>query len=256
MEPDLKRQWANKHLQLLKVEIDHFCHNNSYTVEAEEDLQAGKYVIKITHPNLFNAIHAVLTLGDFVSTLRTCLDYLICQLVAQNGFQPGGRTCFPICSAWNHANRRSLNEATLGMSDPAKSVVQALQPYNLGENYKQSHLWRLGTLCNLQKHRQITAFKTDPPWQFRTNQYDTAGDDLITTEQVGNCSIVCLPLAAKEHVEFNPQGTEVGLRFIDNKAEIDLEYQDLVEMYEFVANDVLPAFLSFFPDPCVSWAPR
>jgi len=53
-------------------------------------------------------------------------------------------------------------------------------------------------------------------------------------------------LAIKEYVEFNPDGTGVELRFVESDEGIDLGYQDVVAMYDFVADDLLPAFQGFF----------
>jgi hypothetical protein len=57
-----------------------------------------------------------------------------------------------------------------------------------------------------------------------------------------------LPIASKDYVDFNPD-RRIDLRFYDEREGIDLGYQDLVEMYDFVANSVLPAFAGFFPQP-------
>jgi len=245
LEPDLRKQWAKKHLQLLKTEIDHFCDNNSGRVEAEEDRENGKFIIKLTSPHIFNAVHAVLTFADFLWNLRSCLDYLASQLILKNGIRPRELSCFPIVSVWNHNGRRRFLAATLGMANPAIAVVHAFQPYHLGSEYRSSHLWRLATLCNTQKHRSIAAFAAIPPWQFKINGYVEKSID-VETEQLGECTILRFPIAIKEYVEFNPDGTGVELRFVESDEGIDLGYQDVVAMYDFVADDLLPAFQGFF----------
>ncbi len=252
-EPDLKRQWASKHLQALKLEIEHFSDSNPYKISIEENANSGEYSILLTHPELANALPAVLIFGDFVNNLRACLDYLAWQLVIQNGQIQTMETCFPMSHRGNHDGRRMISRAVVGMSDAAIAIIDSFQPYHAGDDYKLSHLWRLATLCNIQKHRQVSPFATQPPWQFCLK-----GDPLreawtVRSEQIDNCTIMHFPLAAKDYIEFKPEGTKADLRFIDSEAGIDVGYQDLLEMYNFVTNEVIPSFVNIFPNPDVPW---
>jgi hypothetical protein len=115
-----------------------------------------------------------------------------------------------------------------------------------------THLWRLATLSNIQKHRQISPFAVQPPWQFCLKGDRPGEITEIFTQQIDNCTIVTFPLIAKDYVDFNPEGTNAELRFYERAEGIDVGYQDFVEMYEFVKNDLIPAFARFFPDPGIS----
>jgi len=252
-EPDLKRQWALKHLENLRAEIDHFCDNNLYTVETEECRETEQYVIKLFHPNILCAVQAILTFGDFIGTLHTCLDYIASQLVLQNGSVVMTSTAFPTCERANHRGREKFQRATQGMSPAAIAVVESFQPYQLGNDYKNHPLWKLTTMCNIQKHRHIAAFTAKPPWQFRLDGDPDRENWVLNTEQIENCSIFRFPLAAKEFIEFNPEGIKTTLRFVAPDEGIDVGYEDLIAMYIYVANNVMAAFAGFFPDPCVPW---
>jgi hypothetical protein len=244
-EPDLKRQWAKKHLDSLKSEIDTFNQRHPYEIVTEEEPNTGTYIIRIVHPPLLEALPAVLTFGDFVSCLRASLDYLAWQLALLNGTWPTRETCFPICDRNTVDAQVRIAKATFGIPDPAIAVIKSLQPYHFGDAYKSTHLWRLNTLWNIDKHRHISAFSVLPAWQFCLREsYDGGG--VLSTEQIDNCTVMRLPIAAKDHVEFNTN-RQVDLRFLDQREGIDLGYQDLVEVYDFVTNSVLPAFSGFFP---------
>jgi hypothetical protein len=108
-------------------------------------------------------------------------------------------------------------------------------------------------MCNIQKHSHIAAFTAKPPWQFRLDGDPDRENWVLNTDQIDNCSIFRFPLAAKEFIEFNPEGIKTTLRFIAPDEGIDVGYEDLIAMYIFVANNVMPAFAGFFPDPCVPW---
>lgn len=253
LEPDLKRQWALKHLQGLKQEIDYFCENNLYEIKTEEDAETGQYAITLIHPNIMKAIGAVLMFGDFVGTLHTCLDYIASQLVLQNGSALMTSNAFPICGRNNHKGRERFQRATIGMSHSAIAVIESFQPYHQGGDFKLSPLWRLSTMCNIQKHRHIAAFAAKPPWQFCLRGDQNREGWYMGQEQIDNRTIFRLPLAAKDFVEFNPEGVKTKLRFVDDNEGIDVGYEDLDEIYNFVSDKVLPAFAGFFPDPSTLW---
>lgn len=254
-DPDLKQQWAHHHLGLLKKEIQLFSVQNPAVIEPEEDTEAGEYIVKIYQPNLVNALVAVLTFGDFVNNLRASLDYLIWQLVIQNGQSPTVNNSFPIIEEDNHHGRRALIRACTGVSAKVLPIIESFQPYRSGTNNGSSHLWRLATLCNIQKHRQISPFAAQPPWQFSISSDSEPKGWSFRTERIDNCSVMAFPLAAKDHIVLNPAGTICELRFIDSETGINLGYEDLREMYSFVADEVMPAFFAFFPEPDVPWRP-
>lgn len=133
------------------------------------------------------------------------------------------------------------------MPDAAISIVKSFQPYNAGDDFRLSHLWRLNKLWNIDKHRHIPAHGVLSNWQFR---YCTE-IPRPTPDQVDDCTIIRVALADKDKVEFNPE-LSCELRFIDEREQIDVGISDLAEMYDFVANTVIPAFAGFFPQSVVA----
>lgn len=245
-EPDLKRQWANKHLETLKTTIESFVQNHPYQILGEEDFEASQYVIKILHPNLLEALPTVLALGDFVTCLRSSLDWLAWQLCLLGGDWPTRANQFPIFDKNTVDTQIAIAKATFGIPEAAISIMKSLQPYNSGNDFKSTHLWRLSMLCNIDKHRHISAFRPVPPWQVRFSGELAHPEWNIIREQVDNCTVMRVPLATKDHVDFNPD-RGIEFRFFDKREGIDIGYQDLIEMYDFVATKVIPAFSSFFP---------
>jgi hypothetical protein len=63
------------------------------------------------------------------------------------------------------------------------------------------------------------------------------------------------PLADKSKVEFNPN-VGMKVRFIDKESGLDIGFSDLVEIYDFVADTVFPAFAGFFPQPVIPGQPK
>jgi len=93
----------------------------------------------------------------------------------------------------------------------------------------------------------------EPPRQFRFREgWAAEAADRIFTRQVDDCAIVTVPLMMKDYVEFNPDGTQIDLRFYENTEGIEVGYQEFAAMYEFVKDTLVPAFTRFFPDPGLS----
>lgn len=257
-EPRAKCSWAKKHLDTLKIAIDVFGKENPYKIDTEVDTQSSQYIIKIIHPNIVNAIPAVMMLGDFAETLRASLDYIAWQLALLSGSWPRRETSFPIVERYTFDAHQLFAKTTFGIPDAAVAVMKMLQPYHSGDAYLSHHLYRLSHLCNIDKHRHISVYSVIPDWQWCLEGYSGGGQML--TEQVDYCTIMRLPLAAKDYVKFNPD-CGIALRFsIQSKMEpperFDLSYQDLVEMYEFVAKVAIPAFTCFFPDTEIPGQPN
>ena len=73
-EPRAKCAWAKRHLDdPLKVHIEGFGKDNPYKIEGEIDVHSSQHVVKITHPDILQAIPIVMILGDFAENLRTSL---------------------------------------------------------------------------------------------------------------------------------------------------------------------------------------
>jgi len=248
-DADFKRQWANKHLKSLKAEIEALSQRYPYEISANDDPSTGDHLVQITHPTILPGIQAVLYLGDFICSLRSALDHIAYQLASLTSPAPSREICFPIYEKNTVDFQVKIAKSTFGIPDPAVAIIKMLQPYHYGDAYKTSHLWRLNTLWNIDKHRHISPFTVLPKWQILIPEWDYSLP-LPEREQIDNRTIMRIPAAFKNQVQFNPD-RDIELRFFDEREGFDIGCDDLVEMYQFVSDEVFPAFAGFFPQPGV-----
>jgi hypothetical protein len=101
--------------------------------------------------------------GDCLQCLRSCLDYLVWELVLASGGTPGKNNMFPIAltkAAFENAvtSQRRLD----GVDANAIATIEELQPFRTHPAESQmSPLAVLEELTNLNKHRRmfLTAFE-------------------------------------------------------------------------------------------------
>jgi hypothetical protein len=94
-------------------------------------------------------------IGDCVQNTRTSLDYLVRELVLAANNQPTDHEMFPIChtaGAFKHALRRGQ---LTGVPKDAITVIESVQPYQLGQDWGNSILWVLNEFANINKHRRL-----------------------------------------------------------------------------------------------------
>jgi hypothetical protein len=89
--------------------------------------------------------------GDAVQTLRATLDHLAYALA---GKKAGGHTQFPIFSDVAEFAQQGVPRLA-GMSDPAKTAIEGLQPYHAGQQFKSNPLWKINRMSNIDKHRLL-----------------------------------------------------------------------------------------------------
>src|SRR5207248_448866 len=123
--------------------------------------------------------------------------------------------------------------------DAAVVLIKSFQPYNYGETYKSSHLWRLHKLWNIDKHRHITAYTTEvifaiPPGARSFQRFDDRLE-------------IYVPFASVQgNIDVQPHGA-VGVEFGNVTEGIRLTVQDLLDIHQFIADEVIPKFVGFFP---------
>ena len=243
-DPKLKLQWAKKHLDALAVEIAIFKESNKYRILVRDDQENEWYIIRFQLPHNDHVFKLALIAGDFIASLRSSLDHLAWQLALLSASIPSRHTCFPICEEDSPKTQRWITRCTHGISAGAISIMMSFQPYNSGEAFKATHLWRLNSLWNIDKHRHIAPHGVSTDWLFNLNfEQDTQ----IPMEELDDGGIMRIPIALKDKVIFNPTPGGVDVFFGDRSERLELSLKDLIEMYEFVATTVIPAFASFFP---------
>jgi len=244
-DPHLKLGWAKKHLAALAMEVGVFKKSNKYLVSTQEDSENGWYIIRFQLPHNDHVFTIALIVGDFIASLRSSLDHLAWQLALLSGRVPSRDICFPICEKDSLDTQIKITKSTYGIPDAAISIVKSLQPYNSGDGYKATHLWRLNALWNIDKHRHIAPHGVSTGWLFKF----TPGVNVeIPTEELDDGGIMRIPIALKDKVEFNPSPNEIDIFFGDRTERNELSLEDLIDMHEFVATKIFPAFAGFFPN--------
>lgn len=93
--------------------------------------------------------------GEIIYNVRTALDHLAWQVVLRCGGQPTRQTAFPIFAdedSFDESSQRML----AGMSEEARVLIRALQPFVTGRDHPQMEtLWVLHELHNIDKHRVL-----------------------------------------------------------------------------------------------------
>jgi len=101
--------------------------------------------------------------GDFLQCLRSCLDYLVWELVLAAGNEPNKNHMFPITMK-EKTFQDDLKRGRLAGVDPAAiELIDKLQPYHLSEaDRERSTLAAINELTNVNKHQRIllTLFAT------------------------------------------------------------------------------------------------
>jgi hypothetical protein len=242
-DPNLKLQWAKKHLEALATEIAIFRQSNAYEVSTQEDLQNGWYIIQIRLLHDDRVFTAALIAGDFIHCLRCSLDHLAWQLALLSGHIPSREISFPICERDSVDTQVRIAKCTYGFPDAAIAIVKAFQPYKSGDAYRSTHLWKLNDLWNIDKHRHIAPHGVFSDWVFKV---DLPKPTQFETEELNDGSLIKIPIALKEKVSLNPS-PGIDIRFGTRAEGTDLGLSDLIEIYDFVALTVIPAFACFFP---------
>jgi hypothetical protein len=240
LDPDLKRQWAKKHLDSLAAEIATFKSLHKPNITVEDDLLNGWHLIHVEIPHNERVFQIALTAGDFISSLRASLDHLAWQLALLSGIDPSKDICFPICAVDNASARKYIRKSTCGMPPEAIRIIESMQPYHDNQP-PQTHLWRLHTLWNIEKHRHIAAHRVVTGWVIKceggTNLSGYAADKGV---------VYRVPIGEKNRVELNPNLSDFEIRFTDNRLGIDIDFTDFNRIYDFMTDNVIPAFSGLF----------
>jgi hypothetical protein len=148
-------------------------------------------------------------------------------------------TQFPIIESWERDNGKGRFIAALpDVPDEAVASIRELQPANRRDSPESHPLWRLNYICNLDKHRKIPAEGSrvalnlpTPPGTFKV-------------EEFADNTVLSVPLAEKAKLDMHP---EVGFQVVfGDSTRLLIGPDEIREIYEFIRDDVLPRFSSFF----------
>jgi hypothetical protein len=240
-DPETKLAWAKSHLELLYGEIAQFT-ANPYAVMREDDLEHGWHILRLKLLDVPRRISLIA--GDAVYSMRASLDQLAWSLARPSGIPK--RVAFPIIDGPTLTKERldSFKRSLAGVPPEAICEIDSLQPYHRGTHYKTHPLWRLDELCNLDKHRRIPANGSIAVLNFPNL---VPGDPAsmtttITTSDEG--FVVRIPIALKNKLDgYKTQAFEV--MFGGDASGISEHFRGLIQIYKFIAEDVLPRFARF-----------
>ncbi len=234
----LKLAWAKKHLEAFDVEVGKFLKGKTHTSWTEDDLDAGEYVLHLEPEPI--PVEIGLTAGDAIACLRASLDHLACALTKTPLGTPNHKASFPIIPTDSSDGLKLLKKCVSGIPTDAIKIIKALQPYNDGDAYKFTKLWKLHRLWNIDKHRRIPLHGTAAqiPVTFPPDMPPISGG-------TDNSGIMRFPLAAKPYVQFNP-AVKINVYLGDKSEGIFVSAGELVEIYKFVHHSVFPMFGEFF----------
>jgi len=242
-EPYLKTTRAKVHLEDLKGKLRAFLHSKPYTVTAEDDFDAGRYVV-IIKPNVVPDEVALIA-GDFFYCLRCALDQAVFFLAKLNLADPV-HTQFPIQDSFSKDGRLRFARQTAGVPAEAVRIIEELQPYNRGDraSARACLLWELNALCNTDKHRRIPVHSQISDFYF-PDLPQTAKKDLTVNFRQDHAVCASVPLALKGKMTLDPDFA-MDIFFGDMAVGVKCGVDRVGTMYEFVADSVLPRFARFF----------
>lgn len=150
----LKIERAGEHLHSLDAEVRGYIKRSPYAVMVDYNPEGNRpraFVVE-PPPRQLSVI-----VGDYIHNLRSALDHLACQCVISGGGTVTNRTQFPIFeNAGVYQDRVHHRRAGLeGASVACVAYVESLQPYHRGNRASGHPLAIIGTLSNLDKHRQL-----------------------------------------------------------------------------------------------------
>lgn len=124
--------------------------------------------VEITIPEI--DAHLNTLVGEVLHNLHSALEHLGWQLVSHAGGEPTEQTYFPICHVAPATNKKGQQVGpgiAGGISDAARTLIDAVQPYKWGDDYTSHPLWVLHRLWNIDKHRHVIARGTHTTVVFR-----------------------------------------------------------------------------------------
>lgn len=185
--------------------------------------------------------------GDCLQNLRSCLDYLVWELVLPARNTPTERHGFPICKqhkGWKGALRAGRVE---GIPDEAVRIIESLQPCLLHEPERyENPLYLLDHLANVNKHRHIplTLIKAFRSEEFPTVEID--GQLWSSSERLSMKNRTALESGIKPQ-DIPPGSQIVAFMSIAEGAAKEKDVSQLLnDLAAYVQTGVLSKFECFF----------
>ncbi len=120
---------ARAHISALEVSIESFRRSRPLELGWRDSADGSERTFFLKTVPLV-PIEIPLVAGDAIHNIRSSLDHLAYELVKVNGRNPTLDTCFPVfvsAQKFQSGAKRKID----GMSGPAKSAIEASQPYSV-----------------------------------------------------------------------------------------------------------------------------
>jgi hypothetical protein len=237
-----KADWAKDHFDQLTRAVDDFC-VNSHTVITEDEPERDqvRYRVHFNQPH----VSIFLICGDYLQCLRTALDQAVWSLINHRTGADSEVSEFPVfAEPLNASTTRKFSQKTAGLSGPAIEYIKSIQPYNCPSDTSLANdpLWRIHQLNRFDKHRRISV---QPQISFAGRHHfgmTGPGKDfaLMSSERTDyGMDVVCGGSYKRHQPEIS-----TFILFGDKQAGIFVNMDDLKQLHEFVADEVLVALAS------------
>jgi hypothetical protein len=160
----LKINWAKQHLDNLEREIGAwFTGNSHHSFRVERDPENPPNERLTVSADDIPATPFSLIIGDVVQNLRSSLDHIAYSLALAHTKplpEVEARQCqLPIIGNEGNQGPAKFRKALRGpikcISPGAQAVIDSVQPYKMGADFRDDLLWKLNYLSNTDKHRAI-----------------------------------------------------------------------------------------------------
>jgi hypothetical protein len=239
---EMKTDRAKAHLDALNNGLVDFA-KNPYTITKKDNSQKGWHIVRFE----FNAMPESIALlaGEFAYALRSGLDQLAWQMALLNTATklPRTHTSFPIWSAPPDGKRPfAAKDAVKDILPAAIPIIESLQPYKGGSDYKTHPLYLLNELCVIDKHMILPVKGNDATIHVN-------GANFLRRRELDYGFELIFDLRDKFKIQLDPIKSELIFgEPIDSfgGAGIEMRIDDFTTVYNFVRYDVVPRFLGFF----------
>ena len=236
--PKLKFKRAEEHLNVLNAKMDEFVKSKPPQITAQEDVKKGLYILRLKIPIIDPKLGVIA--GDAIHNLRSALDHIAWQLALTTTDRPYKRTCFPIVEEDTRENMSRFADVTRDIPPGAVDEIKALQPYHRGAAFKDDWLWKLDTLCNIDKHRVIPAHGTALDFKI------PKGVEPIHYGALNDTYIVSMPISVKAQMKLAPPPT-FDILFGSQVDGLVISFVELYNINTFIRDSIVPRFTGFFP---------
>ena len=238
----IKTLRAEEHLKRLQEAVERFLGHEAIAVSKHDEVKEGVHITRFELNAIPNEIP--LLAGEFAYNLRSGLDQLAWQLALLRNRTPASDTAFPIYSERSKQSEQRFRRITRDIPSEAVRVIEALQPYQRGNNFQTHPLWRLNKLCNIDKH--VTMPINSTKLLIHSGPADCGV--LIRRIELDYGAEFHIPLWAKDKVCFKPRTPELifGRPTNEPGPSFEIRMVAIVEVYEFVRDSVIPRFELFF----------